>query len=628
MNPVAEERIKHKKSSVVVNAACFTLPAMLVFLLTEPAISGAGDLNIAGHLASSKISPGFFFISPVLAGFLRMLHKVIRANWWVVFSIAVMFTGLFVFLWFLNKRNHQESKESRIFLMVLFVLFFWEAILKWEINFTQTAVIAGLSGILLIVDSCYEREQQKVTAPKVLAGIGFLFLAGSVRWKALLLMLPFGIMCLLYLFTMPLVLSDLATSLKESFAHKRRVLNLAVLIIFIVAASDGIHKVYGIIDPVLGEYVEANALREEICDYPERYPRYEEAESVYKELGITPSWINMVNNFLTGDMNYFSSQDLRKMVDLKQDSKATLRDFAGSLMGHGLLWISIALLVGYIGFLKGIRKIILPLTGCIFAFTACAVYFVHIGRFAWRVTNGCIVACVVSFVVMSVHMGAARIPARNAAYERYLAMALSVMFCLVWGMAIKTEKGRFTLPVAETINEQQAAVLEHINEKSDILYVGADQTLQFYRTYNIWTSHEAEYLQNLVFLNAHFITGERTQLANVGVQNLFDDMLERADILVKYAPLRNAVIYGYIRDYYDPCVTMTVVDSCEEARFLRYTRPIRAEVMKEQGNTVVDVAVKKIDEFPADQTIKTAIRVRADIGRGGVQRLLYSCKGL
>ena len=54
MNPVAEERIKHKKSSVVVNAACFTLPAMLVFLLTEPAISGAGDLNIAGHLASSK----------------------------------------------------------------------------------------------------------------------------------------------------------------------------------------------------------------------------------------------------------------------------------------------------------------------------------------------------------------------------------------------------------------------------------------------------------------------------------------------------------------------------------------------------------------------------------------------
>ena len=39
MNPVAEERIKHKKSSVVVNAACFTLPAMLVFLLTEPAIS-------------------------------------------------------------------------------------------------------------------------------------------------------------------------------------------------------------------------------------------------------------------------------------------------------------------------------------------------------------------------------------------------------------------------------------------------------------------------------------------------------------------------------------------------------------------------------------------------------------
>lgn len=377
-------------------------------------------------------------------------------------------------------------------------------------NFTQTTVIAGLSGIVLIADCCYEGawKYRKTSVLKIVLGTGFLLLAGSVRWKALLLMLPFGVMCLLYIFIMPLEYSDIKLSLQKSFGRRKVALVLSMLLVLTVFISNAAHKLYGVINPNLKEYVVANALREDICDYTERYPEYEEAEADYQKLGITHSWINMVNNFLTGDLNHFSSQDLKKMVDMRQDSRMTIRDFAESLKGHGLLWIIIALLVGDIAVLKGKKNTWLPFLGCGFAFTCCALYFVHIGRFGWRVTNGCILACIISFIAMSAWPISDYKPKKNRGRTEWQLLALSMVLCLVWAVAVRMEKQVFCFPVAEVTDEEQAGVLEYMNSNPDRIYVGVDKTVQFYRAYNMWAVHEPDYLSNTVTLNAHFIIGE------------------------------------------------------------------------------------------------------------------------
>lgn len=69
----------------------------LAFLLTEPVLSGAEDINISAYLVASKIKPGFFFISSAIASFLRILNRVFNAKWWSIFSVAVMFVGLYIF---------------------------------------------------------------------------------------------------------------------------------------------------------------------------------------------------------------------------------------------------------------------------------------------------------------------------------------------------------------------------------------------------------------------------------------------------------------------------------------------------------------------------------------------------
>lgn len=118
------KEMANKGGGSFVTAALLTAISLLVFLLTKPVLSTAGDINIAGHLAASKIRPGFFFISPALASLLRALSGVFKVNWWSVFSIIVMFAGLFIFLWFINERNREGSKASRFLLMVLFACIF------------------------------------------------------------------------------------------------------------------------------------------------------------------------------------------------------------------------------------------------------------------------------------------------------------------------------------------------------------------------------------------------------------------------------------------------------------------------------------------------------------------------
>lgn len=149
-----------------------TMAAFLLFLFSSPQLSGAGDTNIAEYLASSKIKSGFFFISPVLAYILRMLNYMYSANWWAFFSIAVMFIGLFIILWFFNKRYEKYGCLVQLFLAYVFVLFFWELMLKYEVNFTQTAVIASLSSILLILDCCFDHMNQKLVKVKIFMGGG------------------------------------------------------------------------------------------------------------------------------------------------------------------------------------------------------------------------------------------------------------------------------------------------------------------------------------------------------------------------------------------------------------------------------------------------------------------------
>ena len=595
-------------------AFALTVFALSVFLVTEPSLSAAGDMNIAEYLGSSKIAPGFFFISPVLAGVLRFFNDIYMANWWALFSIAVMFGGLNVFLWFVNKRAALQAWTALLLTDGLFVLFFWELMLRYEINFTQTTIIAGLSAILLILDSCYECVGDKPLARKssiVKIGLGvcLLFVSGSIRWKALALMLPFAVMCLSYFFVFPCTPPNLIKSLRSSWQTKNKLLMTAGMVILVVFTSYGLHRLYGIINPDLGEYVKANALREEICDYADQYPDYEQHEEMYRGLGIRQSWIDMVCTFMTGDLNHFSSGDLDKMAALRQSSHMTVSNFTGSLKGHTVMWISLAVLLVFMTLLRGSKRFYVPLSGCIFAFILCGIYFILIGRIEWRVTSGCVLASALSYIAMMSYEPTNTKARKFGLKERTGLLFLTAIFFVVGCVCVRFEK-EFSLPRADVTDEERAGMLDYIDANADTLYLDVEDTLRFYNSYNLWAAHEPEYIDNVISLVGHFIIGEKGTLAAAGTDNIIDDMLTRPNIYVRYCSHEtNGIFLNYLRDYYDECISVSVVDGYGSTGYLRYSLPVGAAVQIASAPAQGDVVMEVVDEFPDDVSVITAVQM-------------------
>ena len=361
-----------------------------------------------------------------------------------------------------------------------------------------------------------------------------------------------------------------------------------------VMLSKGLHTMYAHLNQELGEYVEANALREEIADYVDRYPTYEEAKMIYEERGIKRSWMQMLYTFLTGDANHFSSKDLKRMVDLKQASKKTVEEYIDTFKGHKLMWAAVILWVGVILIRKGVKNSIVPLLGCMVSLLMVSLYFVYIGRFAWRVTNGCILACVISFVVMtSVSVCPAVHLKLNVALKTGILAVIAMMF-LAEGISVKKENSMFVMPKATVLNQNLADTLAYMDANSGTLYLTIDSGFRFYSAYNMWAFHEPEYLDNSFSLVAHFIFGGRDALADRGIEDLVQDMLEQSGIYCKYSPKRSNVFYDYLRDYYEPHVVdrITTADGATleniEPRILKQTiSQSTSETIKEFCNTVV-----------------------------------------
>lgn len=583
-----------------------TVCALLLFLVSEPALSSAGDMNISELLSSSKIDSGFFFIAPWLAAALRSLNHVLLANWWSIFSVMIMFVGLFIFLWFLNKKLMHKEWLVRAFISGVFVLFYWELILRYEVNFTQTASIAGMAGIILILDCWMEKKNGHRLAMIVKISFAFLLLliTGSMRKKTLLMVLPFGMMCLGYFFLLPYSSENFFMSLRESFRTKKKVFVLAGIMVAAWMMCLGLRGIYGSVNPAWKEYCDANSARSQISDYADQYPVYsDETAEMYDSLGITASWISMIQSFFTADVNYFSAEYINRMVSLKTPSNKTIADFVYSLKGHSLLWISILTIVIGMWVFLGKKRVLLPLVLSVLAFIVGALYFVHIGRFAWRATDVYILSCVMAFIAMATHSFGREEREQYSLLGKTTLLMLAGLFLVVGLAAVRYERDDFGRPIRKVTNQELADVLDYMDGNGDTVYFTINGGIRFVSAYNMWSSHEMDYLDNVYPLTAHFTMGGKASLAEYGITNIGNDMLSKPNIYVigdKYMKL-----YDYTRDYYDSCVTVSRVDEYNSYSFYRFAVPV---VPEKVVDIETDCKFELINDNENDENIQFAIR--------------------
>ena len=607
--------VRKKKANLITESPHFaatilTAAFMAVLICLNPALSKAGDLNVAEFLMSGgRMRSGFFFISPGLSKALRLCGRIIPGNWWALFSILLAAISIYIFLWYFGKALKDSHIFTRLFFSLFFLLVMWEMFMKLTINFTQTATMAAFSGFLLIYDAFDEErglKGKRTAAAMIAAGVILGILAGEIRLKALILTLPFEWMVIGYRFLLPLTSRSIPEAVRESFLSKKKYLVCLAVCTGVVICGFVIQRTYWAVNPQWKEYTQANALREDICDYFDRYPPYSGNSELYEERGLTESWINMVKNFNTSDENHFSSEQLRKMVELRGESTMTVGTFMEVLGWHASACYCFVLFVICLFIYRGWKNSALPMLGFICSFVLCSFYLIHLGRIMWHVINGYTLCGIMAFAAMQknelVHE-----PARAVRLSAGIFRAAApVLMLAILAYSMYTEKHGCSIPRPEVTNTLQAQVLDYIDKDGETPYFYGKVGYRYTVCHNFWSSHPPDYLDNYFPLSGNMILGSKDRLAQFGIEDVYRSLYEDPDIRIMYCKDMVGDFLTYMREYYDDHIAVSEAEAIPGARFLRYSGPVIPESSSE---TAVTGAFTLSDKYAEDENVVLEIAV-------------------
>lgn len=601
-----------KKKTLV--SGIITLVLLVIFVFTGPVYSFAGDGSIAKYLASNA-EPGFNSVSWGIGAFLKIFVKLFPSvNWWTMFSIFMMFSSLFFLTLFI-----QELFDGikGILIAVVFALFLWEAAYSIDINFTQTAILSGITGTSasLLVS---RRKSVKGKVCYGLIGALYILIAGSLRFDAMIMCIPFSLVVLalrggLFLLGRKEDGNKDATGEADSDSRTKNLLFVKVIVPVIilgcsVAVSYGSHLVYRHVNPNIAFFEDTFDLTREVYDYLDMYPEYNEVSDVYEAAGLKGSWYAMLTNYYIADTNYFNVETMTVPLQFKGPSTKTFSGYMDEVLGYkGALILGI-LVILLAGVLTNVKKCIIPLVSALAVFIVSGLYFVHVGRYAWRVSGGVTVACVVmglmmlaEFVARNIRMDEATDKvvdtdedgenSNKAANPKAIFMigyVVTAICVIAVGAHVVTSKS-FSFPKSEITDEAKAGLLDYMDSNRDVIYFTEDYD---YASHNIWYVGIPGYLSNKFTIFAGYNEGRNADLQAVGINDMSQfviNMLTRDDIYTEYSDVWSS----YLCDYYNPYVSAGIVDVYEatNTQFIRYVAPVEA------GEDAFDDSVSDVELF-------------------------------
>lgn len=305
-----EHNKKYNVNKTMLLSLAFGLSVLLLTVFSSPEFSAAGDKNIAQLITSNYIcSSGFYFISPYLSMLFHIFYYLFpNINWWLVYSLFIVFVGSVTFTYIIF--NLQGINWFTMFTGIIFNMVYMHLICFAPVNFTQTAVISALSGGLLLMNSIEYKANRIISE---VLGFILLILSGFTRWKATLLCIPWLLMICLY------CIMQAKNKIKKSFYNKCLIVIPVSFIIVMLA-----NWTYGINEPLWREYSRSNSDRENIYDYLQGYPAWSEGKNEYIAAGADESIMDMIKSNYASDSNYFSSENLERIVKLRGDCSVSI----------------------------------------------------------------------------------------------------------------------------------------------------------------------------------------------------------------------------------------------------------------------------------------------------------------
>lgn len=278
--------------------------AFLIFLVVmmRPVFETNDDLTIVEMVSGAwNMQDAHVVYQNYLLGKLYvLLYSLIKCvPWYGLIQYFFLWLAFSAIVYVIMKRL---PKELGITLSILVLCFFgYECYI--EMQYTKTAGVLAIAGILLIFQEC----SAEIRSKKLLVSGIILSCVGSMyRFEQFVacvaLMSGLGICQIL------------KNRKKDVFKRVRSPLLWTLVMLVISLGLKGMDTYIYQSDPQWKQYTEYNELRTELLDYD--FPDYEENEEEYTELGITEDAYKLWSHWNFGDPDLFNIETMKKLVNL------------------------------------------------------------------------------------------------------------------------------------------------------------------------------------------------------------------------------------------------------------------------------------------------------------------------
>ena len=568
---------------------------LLIFVFIKTPIFETNDDAAMAMLVENAYGNShgvILFSNIVYSKLLQVLYSIIPAvKWYTIVQIGAIFLSSLSITYIVYKKF-----KFVIGTIINIIMSFYTGFLfYYAFQFTKTAAICAVAGILVVFDSFHSKSKRNKWL-KIVLGSLLILLSSWIRFNSLgmtaIVMSSIGI-C---------IIIDILKQKTHAKEKARAILNY----ILVFALAFGISVPTYIINYNFykdNEYYQYNGYRAELQDFG--FPDYDKNIELYESLGITKTDYYYFSNW-NMDLDVLTPENAKKLVNAKDKNNFSdfVYNFTKYVLFEEFYIILFAIMLDFVFFdRKKWYRYVLP-----FLFmTLVQAYLSFLGRVEFnRISESLFLAVIVSFLFSCEGTFKKLQQSKDVVKNRISAICLS---------AILVYLGLFTYLIATPSKNEENKQAQFINltvSDKDKIYISVINSNQYYETLSDTDkSSMVEFFEpmkpyqtdNLFSLGGWNCYSEinLSVLDRYNIENPYRDCIDNENVVLLFEdPYVRKLLIKYINTHYHPNAQIDLVKTIngyKQWRIITHEYDLSNVVIQPADNSVIsNVTVEKSND--------------------------------
>ena len=583
------------RRSLMICAIILSIINLIAFTVLQTPLFDTMDDPMMAMLvenASGNSHGVILFSNIVYSKLLQVLYSIIPAvKWYTIVQIGAIFLSSLSITYIVYKKF-----KFVIGTIINIIMSFYTGFLfYYAFQFTKTAAICAVAGILVVFDSFHSKSKRNKWL-KIVLGSLLILLSSWIRFNSLgmtaIVMSSIGI-C---------IIIDILKQKTHAKEKARAILNY----ILVFALAFGISVPTYIINYNFykdNEYYQYNGYRAELQDFG--FPDYDKNIELYESLGITKTDYYYFSNW-NMDLDVLTPENAKKLVNAKDKNNFSdfVYNFTKYVLFEEFYIILFAIMLDFVFFdRKKWYRYVLP-----FLFmTLVQAYLSFLGRVEFnRISESLFLAVIVSFLFSCEGTFKKLQQSKDVVKNRISAICLS---------AILVYLGLFTYLIATPSKNEENKQAQFINltvSDKDKIYISVINSNQYYETLSDTDkSSMVEFFEpmkpyqtdNLFSLGGWNCYSEinLSVLDRYNIENPYRDCIDNENVVLLFEdPYVRKLLIKYINTHYHPNAQIDLVKTIngyKQWRIITHEYDLSNVVIQPADNSVIsNVTVEKSND--------------------------------